>query len=308
MPRLKTALTALFALVLTACPAGLEAPKITLTSSATTVQTESTLRLSLDLLDAPRGVKSVAFFDGSTQIATFGPGAAYAFDVQVTAALNGLREYTARVTDATDITATSNPVRVTVNITAPDTQAPSVTLTPSSSAVNAAGWVRLTANATDNRAVTHVDFLVNGELYFTDQVAPFQYDLVLSNANNGALSVKAVARDAAGNSTPSADVPITVNIPVTADLEPPTLRVTGNTRDVYQGDVLTLTASATDNVGVTRVAFFKEGEFVAERTGAPYTLDVPLSKADNGSRTITVYAFDAGGNKRAVLYNVFVNL
>jgi Bacterial Ig domain len=311
MPRLNR-LVWMLAQALVACassqPPPLEPPTLRLVADATDIRTETALRLSADELIAKRGIKRVAFFDGATRIAEFGPDAAYTHEIQVTAALNGLREYTARVTDTTDITATSSPVRVTVNIREPDTQTPVVTLIPSTSTVNEAGWVRLSANVTDNRAVTGVDFLVGDELYATDRVAPFEYDLALGTGDNGSLNVRGVARDAAGNSGSSAEVTLGVAIPVTPDTEPPELRLTGNTDYVTAGTPLTLMATATDNVGVTRVAFFKDGVFIAEVTSAPYTLNVPLSKADNGPHSITAFAFDAGGNKRGALFTVFVSL
>ncbi len=76
------------------------------------------------------------------------------------------------------------------------------------------------------------------------------------------------------------------------DTTPPTVSasVSGST------GTITFTASAADNVGVTRVEFWVDGALKDTVTTAPYTLAVNSTQLANGSHTLAVKAFDAAGN------------
>jgi hypothetical protein len=55
-----------------------------------------------------------------------------------------------------------------------------------------------------------VDFYVNGRFKASDNAAPYQYSWNTTSLANGMATLRAVAFDAAGNSTQSADVSVTV--------------------------------------------------------------------------------------------------
>ncbi len=59
---------------------------------------------------------------------------------------------------------------------------------------------------------------------------------------------------------------------------------------------VTLTASASDNVGVTRVSFFVNGAFAGADTTEPYEYLWDSTKGGNGNQTLSARAYDAGGN------------
>ena len=60
---------------------------------------------------------------------------------------------------------------------------------------------------------------------------------------------------------------------------------------------MTLSATASDNVGVAGVQFLVNGApFAAEDSTAPYTLRVNTTPADNGTYTVAARARDAAGN------------
>lgn len=62
---------------------------------------------------------------------------------------------------------------------------------------------------------------------------------------------------------------------------------------------LTLTAMATDNIGVTRVDFYVDGKSVGVSTvpGGPYVLALDSTVLANGVHTVVARAFDAAGNE-----------
>lgn len=90
----------------------------------------------------------------------------------------------------------------------PDTTPPSVTVTALPGTVNRN--VTLQVNAADNVGVTSVEFRVDGTLIATDSTAPFTANWDTGTVTDAAHAISAVARDAAGNSTTSAAVNVTV--------------------------------------------------------------------------------------------------
>ncbi len=59
---------------------------------------------------------------------------------------------------------------------------------------------------------------------------------------------------------------------------------------------ITLTASAYDDVGVTRVDFFSGATLIASSTQPPFIVDWNTNTSPSGTRALTAQAFDADGN------------
>ena len=79
------------------------------------------------------------------------------------------------------------------------------------------GTVTVTANATDDVGVVGVQFLLDGvDLAAEDTTAPYSVSWATTTATNGAHTLTARARDAAGNATTSSPVGVTVS-----NTEPP---------------------------------------------------------------------------------------
>jgi uncharacterized protein (TIGR03118 family) len=99
--------------------------------------------------------------------------------------------------------------RIDPGATAPDTVAPKVTLTNAAGTVS--GTVALTATATDNVGVSSVKFFAGTTLVGTATKAPFTVQWDTTTIANGAYQLTAEAADAAGNTTTSAPVAVTVS-------------------------------------------------------------------------------------------------
>ena len=124
-------------------------------------------------------------------------------------ATNGTHTLTAVAHDAAGNTATSSVVQVTVNN--PDTQAPTVSLSPPpANGAIVSGTVSLTANASDNVAVTKVRFMDGTQLLAEDPSSPYSVSWNTTQVANGPHQLSAVAYDAAGNTTTSSPVNVTV--------------------------------------------------------------------------------------------------
>lgn len=172
-----------------------------------------------------------------------------------------------------------------------DTTKPTVSLVAAPATITSTGNVTLTATASDNQGVTQVNFYQGNQIVCEDRVAPFTCETPVSSADNGTVTYRAMAFDAAGN-TAEATASVTVNIPV-ADTVAPTLNV-----NVVQNSPTsyTVNADAADDRGVTKVEFYADGKLVATDTTAPYSAALTYTKTDNGQHTVMVKAFDADGN------------
>lgn len=103
-------------------------------------------------------------------------------------------------------------VRAATAITPPtDTTAPTATVTTPASDAGVSGTITVSATSSDNVGVTGVQFQVDGVgVGALDTTAPYSVQWDTRTAANGAHSITAVARDAAGNSVTSAAVGVTV--------------------------------------------------------------------------------------------------
>ena len=79
------------------------------------------------------------------------------------------------------------------------------------------------------------------------------------------------------------------------DDQPPSLAITSPAERTTVSAGFLITATATDNVAVTSVAFYLDGDLIATRTQAPFELATDASLG-LGAHTIVVEATDADGN------------
>ncbi len=80
------------------------------------------------------------------------------------------------------------------------------------------------------------------------------------------------------------------------DTVAPTTAITAPTAGATLSGTATLTASASDNVGVTRVEFYFNSTRIASDAAAPYSIAWNTTTVANGTYTITSKAFDMAGN------------
>ena len=93
-----------------------------------------------------------------------------------------------------------------------DTTPPTVSLTAPTAGSTLGGTHDVTANASDNDAVTGVQFKLDGaDLGAEDTSAPYSVSWNTTTATNGTHTLTAVARDPSGNVATSSAVPVTVS-------------------------------------------------------------------------------------------------
>ncbi|HSX27230.1 MAG TPA: Ig-like domain-containing protein [Patescibacteria group bacterium] len=178
-----------------------------------------------------------------------------------------------------------------------DTTAPSVSVTSPSNGLTISNTTSVTASASDNVGVSKVDFYVDGVLKATDTSSAYSYGWDTKTVANGSHSLKAIASDAAGNKTTSASVSVNVsNTTATpaSDASAPVVTITSPTNSSSVGSKFTIAASATDNLGVTKLEIWIDGYL--KKTFSSSSFSTGYSIKQYGTHTITVKAYDAAGN------------
>jgi len=89
------------------------------------------------------------------------------------------------------------------------------------------------------------------------------------------------------------DVSVTTSTP---DTTAPTTSITAPANGATVSGTTTVSASASDNVGVTKVEFYLDGALKSTDTTSPYSWSWDTTSAANGSHTLVSKAYDAAGN------------
>ncbi len=111
----------------------------------------------------------------------------------------------------------------------------------------------------------------------------------------GTYYYKVQAEDAVGNLSPASNE---ANAAVTGDTTAPTTAITAPAAGSTVSGAVSVTATASDNVGVVGVQFKLDGTTLlgGEDLTAPYSVSWDTSAAGNGTHTLTALARDAAGN------------
>ncbi|MFL6656109.1 MAG: Ig-like domain-containing protein [Sulfurifustis sp.] len=160
----------------------------------------------------------------------------------------------------------------------------------------------VTGTTTVTASVTVVGALVVGGVQFKldganlgaeDTQAPYSVSWNTTTATNGKHTLTAVGRSLLGLRVTSAPVTVTV----ANDVMPPVVNITAPTTNSTVAGTITVSADASDNVGVKGVQFKLDGANLgAEDTTAPYSIAWDTTGAADATHTLTAVARDAAGN------------
>ena len=174
----------------------------------------------------------------------------------------------------------------------PELTAPTVSLTYPTNNATVTGTISVTASASDNVGVAKVEYYVNGILAATDTSTPYVYSWNTSALASGTYTLMAMAYDAAGNIGQSSNV----SVNVVNDTTPPAVSITAPSNSATVSGTVTISASASDNVGVSKVEFYQNGVLLSAGNVAPFTYSWNTTTVANGTYTLTAKAYDAAGN------------
>jgi hypothetical protein len=176
----------------------------------------------------------------------------------------------------------------------PDTTAPTVSITAPAGGATVSGTTTVSASASDDVGVTKVEFYLDSVLQSTVTVSPYNWSWNTATAANGSHSLIAKAYDAAANVGTSTTV--TVTVANAADTTAPTVSITAPAGGATVSGTTTVSASASDDVGVTKVEFYLDSVLQSTVTASPYNWSWNTTTAANGSHSLIAKAYDAAAN------------
>lgn len=285
-------------------------PTVTVTYPAANAEvSEENVIVSADASDND-GVAGVQFQLDGSNLGVEDTTAPYSTTWDTTEVANGTHTLTAIARDSSGNLATSASVTVVVNnsvaVMLPDVVVTSLTYNNGvfTSTIKNQGTI-----ATPTGVAIGVGYLVDGveQTWGASPVDLAAGQSVVINTNGGAYTIPEgvhtitadvddVNRFAEANETNNVlSQTITVG---GSDVTPPTVAITTPAADsTVSGEVIDVTATASDNVAVAGVQFQLDGSNLgAEDTSMPYSTTWNSTVAPNGSHTLTAIARDTAGN------------
>ena len=186
-------------------------PTVSVTSPTAGASVKGKIRVAASASDNV-GVVGVQFQLDGKNLGSEDTTAGYSVVWNTSNATQGYHTLTAIARDQAGNRTTSASVTVVVGAVTADTIAPTVSISSPAGGTTVSATVSVAASAGDNVGVAGVQFKLDGvNLGAEDTAAPYSISWNTTAATNGAHLLTAVARDAAGNSSTSAAVSITVS-------------------------------------------------------------------------------------------------
>jgi glucose/arabinose dehydrogenase len=179
----------------------------------------------------------------------------------------------------------------------PDTTPPVISAVGSSGITSSGANISWTTNEASDTQVEYGTTLSYGSSSPLNTSMVTSHSVSLSGLAPGTpYNYRVKSRDAAGNLATSGN--FTFTTAAAGDTTLPNVSITAPTGGTVSGTV-TVTATATDNVGVVGVQFLLDGANLGtEDTTSPYSVSWNTTTASQGSHTLQARARDAAGNQR----------
>lgn len=224
----------------------------------------------------------------------------FTFEWNTTAESDGPHTLVSKAYDAAGNVGTSPAISVFV-----DNLGPTVALTNPVTGAAITGVVNLEVNAVDTVGVQKVQYFRDSSILLgTSLSAPFGLSWDSTTVTEGSHTLFAVATDLSGHTTTSEVISVTV------DNSLPAVSLTAPLNNaVVSGSAVTVSASASDNVGVSRVDFYRDGNvLLGTANTSPYGISWDTTSTTGGAHTLFAVATDLVGNtKTSTVVNVSVD-
>lgn len=170
-------------------------------------------------------------------------------------------------------------------------EVPTVELTSPTTSITEGDVVTLTANAADSDgSVARVDFLIDGTIIAQATSTPYS---TTWTATSGSHTFSSIAYDDQGANSTTSSVSLEVQANQNGN-QAPSVSVALSSNSVALGEIVTLTASATDSDGtIDKVDFYVAGTLVGTVASTPYTLNYTTTQT--GSLSVIAKATDNEG-------------
>ena len=182
---------------------------------------------------------------------------------------------------------------------APDTTAPTATITSPANNSIVSGTLSVSVKGIDNIGVTRVELYVDSKQVAQSGSASAVFAVNTLSYANGTHTLQARAYDVAGN-VGTASVSVTVKNASTGDTVAPTVAITSPANGTKVSNQQKIVVTSSDNVGVTKLEVYLDGVLACTVTAPSIppsvlftwnTMGLPA-----GTHTLQTYAYDAAGN------------
>jgi hypothetical protein len=190
-------------------------------------------------------------------------------------------------------------VSVIVNETSD--KAPTVTITAPLEGAVVSDTVNITAEAKDDVGVYKVEYYIDGDYEGSDYYAPYSFSWYTTYFSSGTHIVKLKVYDA-GNQTGTDEHTVTVD-----KGDPPTITLTAPADGATIAGIVDITATATDDKGISRVEFYLNNDYLYLDYSSPYGYSLDTTQYSNGTYTIKAKVYDTTNQTATVEHTVTVN-
>ena len=182
-----------------------------------------------------------------------------------------------------------------VKLGLPDTTAPTISGVTSTNISSNAATITWTTNEAADSQIMFGTNPSYGQQTTLDTTLSLNHSQVLSGLSpNTTYYYQVISRDGSGNSAISSGGQFTT---AALDATPPSVSITAPVANSTVSGVITINATASDNVSVAGVQFKIDGvNSGAEVTSSPYSMQWSSTLVANGTHTITAVARDGSGN------------
>jgi thermitase len=273
-------------------------PTVTFVSPTDGATVSGKVTLKTYATDTGSGVYMVVYhldggFISSSSAYSCGTGY-YCVDWNSASSTNGTHILRADAYDRINNIGTTS-ITITVNnlgTVTTDTTAPSVPTGVTGAAVSSTQIKLSWSPSTDNVGVAGYKVYRGGVQVGTSATAAYS-DTTLSAST--AYTYTVAAYDAAGNVSAQSSA-VTVTTQALADTQAPVTSISSPLAGATVNSTVGVSASASDNVAVTKAELYVDGVLASTMTASPYLFSWDTTKVANGSHTLQTKAYDAAGN------------
>ena len=203
------------------------------------------------------------------------------------------------------------------NNNTPINNPPVVTFTSPASSLTAPASVLVKVTATDSDTsdtISNVKLYINNTLVSQDSTFPYEWNTAnniasLTNLASGTYTLKAIATDSRGATTEKIQtVAVTSTINPCIGVSNPTVTITSpaNNATFNQGQNVTLNATATSTVNISRVEFYNGTTLVGTDTSSPYSFSSSTLTVGNHNFTAKAYS-DCNKSATSAVKTITIN-
>jgi len=184
-----------------------------------------------------------------------------------------------------------------------DSVRPTISIVAPIGGATVSGALQIQGSATDNVGVTRVELWIDSKLDSTCSSVTYNCSWNAGSVAAGTHAVTVKAYDAAGN-LGSASESLTVTALTAADTQNPAVQIVNPAAGSSVTGTVSITAVASDNVGVSQVSIYVDGVLKLTSTGTSATYAWNTKKGGRGPHTVTAKAWDAAGNSAVATISV----